>query len=121
MVIIGEEKNYTYDQDGLDVDVPLKPVALPYAKTLAALGRHGKAGRGRGDPEITFEPDTIAAGWHPGRTEEAGVTCIGFERPLYDEALRRARALPVEWGVRPRELIERCTARNLDIRPRRYL
>jgi hypothetical protein len=39
-----------------------QPVPVPHAKAVAVLERYGKAGRGRGDLEFTFAPDTIAAG-----------------------------------------------------------
>ena len=66
------------------------PVAVPFAEAVSALGRYGKTGRGRGDLEITFDPDAIAIGCTIVGNPETGAVCIGFERPRFDAALRSA-------------------------------
>jgi hypothetical protein len=113
-----------------------QPVPVPFAKAIAVLERYGKAGRGRGDLEFTFEPETIAFGCTVVGNQEAGAVCIGFERPRYDEALRkvawdcmqaldcaafndtldsvyvlpgRARALPSAWGALGSDITRQTT------------
>lgn len=64
-------------------------VPMPAAALMDLLGRHGHAGQGRGDPEFTFAPDTVAACCTVIGSSSGGIACIGFERPRYDDALRR--------------------------------
>ncbi len=63
-------------------------VAMPFQPLMDILSRFGKLGRGRGDLEITLPPDTAAVGCTVIGSSESGVTCIGFERPRWDDALR---------------------------------
>ncbi|HEX8988256.1 MAG TPA: hypothetical protein VF816_09850 [Rhodocyclaceae bacterium] len=65
------------------------PAALPFEPVMELLSRYGKVGRGRGDLEVCFDPGEIAAGCTVVGSAEAGVGCIGFERPRFDKALRR--------------------------------
>lgn len=63
-------------------------VALPYAPLMAKLTRMGALGRGRGDLEIALPADAVAATCTVIGSAEAGITCIGFERPRFDDQLR---------------------------------
>ncbi len=58
-----------------------QPVRVRFAKAVTVLERYGKAGRGRGDLEFTFEPDTVAFSCTVVGSQEAGAVCIEFERP----------------------------------------
>jgi hypothetical protein len=65
------------------------PVAMPFQPVMDILSCYGITGRGRGDIEITFPPDTIAAGCTVVGNVNLGITCVGFDRPRFDEDLRR--------------------------------
>lgn len=69
-------------EQGAVAPIPLQPL-------MDILSRYGKMGRGRGDLEITFEPDTVAFGCTVVGDAQTGVRCVGFERPRYDAALRQ--------------------------------
>lgn len=64
------------------------PAMLPYVPVMARLALVGKAGRGRGDMEITLPADAVAATCTVIGSAEEGIACIGFERPRFDAALR---------------------------------
>ena len=65
-----------------------EPVAMPFAKVVSTLERHGQCGRGRGDLEVTFA-EGIAASCTVVGDPQGGAMCIGFERPHYDAGMRR--------------------------------
>lgn len=64
------------------------PVAMPFQPLMDILSRYGVQGRGRGDIEFTLPPDMIAAGCTVIGDFESGVSCVGFDRPLFDADLR---------------------------------
>jgi hypothetical protein len=63
-------------------------VPMPFADLVKILGRYGKTGRGSGDTEVTFEPDTLSDGCTVVGNPQTGALCVGFERPRYDSGLR---------------------------------
>lgn len=65
------------------------PTTMPFQPLIEVLSRYGQAGRGRGDVELTLEPDTIASGCTVVGDPAAGASCAGFERPLFDADLRK--------------------------------
>ena len=66
------------------------PVSMAFQPLMDILCRYGALGRGRGDLEVTLPPDTMAAGCTVIGSRESGVTCVGFDRPRFDDDLRRA-------------------------------
>lgn len=65
------------------------PSGILVKDVLEVFNRYGVTGKGRGDLEITFESDTIATLCTLIQNDNDEITCIGFERPKYDDLLRR--------------------------------
>lgn len=65
------------------------PAPMPFEAVMDVLSRHGVPGRGRGDAELAFEADQVAALCTVAGSAADGAACIGFERPRFDAALRR--------------------------------
>lgn len=66
-----------------------KLVFMPYQSLVEILSRYGKLGRGRGDWEITLPAGETAASCTVVGDAENGILCIGFERPAYNDTLRK--------------------------------
>lgn len=62
---------------------------MPFEPVMEMLSRHGALGRGRGDAELAFEADQVAALCTVTGSPADGAACIGFERPRFDAGLRR--------------------------------
>ena len=62
---------------------------MPFQPLMQLLARHGTVGRGQADVELTLAPDTIASGCTVIGDGDTGISCVGFERPRYDAALRQ--------------------------------
>lgn len=65
------------------------PVSMPFQPLMDILSRYGTPGRGRGDAEITFSAEGIAASCTVAGNLESGVMCVGFERPGFNGDLRQ--------------------------------
>lgn len=65
----------------------LSGIALESVQDL--FSRFGILGKGRGDLEVAFEADKIAGTCTLVQNEKNEITCIGFERPKYDDLLRQ--------------------------------
>ncbi len=61
---------------------------MPFQPLMAILSRHGRQGRGKADIEMTMPAESLAFGCTVIGDAKTGVSCVGFERPRYDGALR---------------------------------
>lgn len=64
------------------------PSPLPFAPLMERLTQAGTPGRGAGDVEITLPSGAMAALCTVIGNAEEGISCIAFERPRFDAALR---------------------------------
>lgn len=65
------------------------PVPMPYDALSALLSEYGAAGQGLHDREFCLELDEVAFGCTLVGDAAEGAICVGFERPYFDESLRK--------------------------------